>query len=312
MNRAEHTLILEELGLMPLWVRPELLDSPQEVVRHQPARAAAETAPTKPQRDAQAHAPLKPAEPARPLAPAARQRAAAQVNTAPEPIDAVAAAQQTAQAAERLAAIARMDWDQLQAAAASCTACELCKQRNKPVFGTGPREADWLVVGEAPGADEDRQGEPFVGQSGQLLDAMLASVGRTRQSNVYILNTVKCRPPQNRNPTPEEMAQCAPFLHRQLELVRPKVVLALGRFAAQTLLGQSANISGLRGQLHDYRGTPVVVSYHPAYLLRNLPEKAKSWQDLLLAQQATASQQAGGVPASAPLPQSEQGDAPPV
>jgi DNA polymerase len=154
---------------------------------------------------------------------------------------------------------------------------------NPPVPGVGDRDADWLFVGEAPGADEDARGEPFVGQAGRLLDRMLAAVGLSRTDNVYIANVLKCRPPGNRNPEPFEVAQCSPHLLRQIGLVRPKLIVAMGRFAAQTLLGTDASIASLRGRRFEYQGVPLVVSYHPAYLLRNLPDKAKAWEDLCFA-----------------------------
>jgi uracil-DNA glycosylase family 4 len=148
----------------------------------------------------------------------------------------------------------------------------------------GPQRADWLVVGEAPGENEDQQGEPFVGQAGKLLDNMLAALGLNRREHVYIANVLKCRPPGNRNPEPEEVAQCEPFLRRQVELLQPRIILAMGRFAVQTLLQTTEPIGRLRGRVHAYNGVPVIVTYHPAYLLRNLPDKAKAWADLCLAQ----------------------------
>lgn len=181
------------------------------------------------------------------------------------------------------------DLDALNEAVRACTACALCHGRRQAVPGVGHPQARWMVVGEAPGEQEDQHGEPFVGPSGQLLDAMLAAVGRTRHPDtpdkqVYIVNTIKCRPPGNRNPTGDELAACAPYLQRQLALVKPRVVLALGRFAAQSLLGSDEPIGRLRGRVHALAdGTPVIVSYHPSYLLRQPLEKAKAWADLCLA-----------------------------
>lgn len=184
---------------------------------------------------------------------------------------------------QRQAAIKAMDWPGLRSSICACTACQLHATRTQAVPGVGDERADWLFVGEAPGADEDAQGEPFVGQAGKLLDAMLAAIDLKRGDNVYIANVLKCRPPGNRNPAPEEVAQCEPYLLRQVELLQPKVIVALGKFAAQTLLGQDTAIARLRGQLHDFHGIPLIVTYHPAYLLRTLPDKAKAWQDLCLA-----------------------------
>ena len=179
--------------------------------------------------------------------------------------------------------IRRMDWQTLQQSVAGCVACPLAKTRTQTVFGAGEPHSDWLFVGEAPGAEEDARGEPFVGQAGKLLDNMLTAVGLKRGRNVCIANVVKCRPPGNRNPEAEEMEACAPYLARQIELIRPKVIVALGRVAAQRLLGTGDTIASLRGKLHQHQGIPLLVTYHPAYLLRNLPDKAKAWQDLCLA-----------------------------
>jgi len=176
-----------------------------------------------------------------------------------------------------------MDWDALNAAIKSCTRCNLAKSRTQAVPGVGDIHAEWLFVGEAPGANEDRQGEPFVGDAGKLLDAMLAAIGLARGNNVYIANVLKSRPPGNRDPQPEEVASCLPYLERQIELIQPKLIVALGRFAAQNLLATDTAIGKLRGAVHQYRGVPLVVTYHPAYLLRNPLDKAKVWEDLVLA-----------------------------
>ncbi len=181
------------------------------------------------------------------------------------------------------AGIELMQWDALAEAVAACRACKLCDGRRNTVFGVGDRQADWLIVGEAPGENEDLQGEPFVGQAGQLLDNMLKAIGLGRSNNVYIANVLKCRPPGNRNPEPDEVAQCEPFLRRQVQLLQPKIILAMGRFAVQALLGTHEPIGKLRGRRHEYLGVPVVVTFHPAYLLRNLPDKSKAWADLCLA-----------------------------
>jgi len=179
--------------------------------------------------------------------------------------------------------VEQMDWPQLKAKVAGCNDCKLRAGCRQTVFGVGDENADWLLVGEAPGSEEDRLGEPFVGQAGRLLDNMLAAICLSRGKNVYIANVLKCRPPGNRNPEPDEVARCAPHLLRQIGLIRPKLILAMGRFAAQTLLGTDATIASLRGRVHQYAGVPLIVTYHPAYLLRNLPDKAKAWADLRFA-----------------------------
>lgn len=203
--------------------------------------------------------------------------------------------------------VERMDWPQLEATVAACQACGLCAGRKNTVFGVGSQRAEWMVVGEAPGENEDQQGEPFVGQAGKLLDNMLAAIGLSRQAGepaddltgrdaseralkgVYIANVLKCRPPGNRNPQPSEIIQCEPYLRRQVALLRPKVILAMGRFAVQSLLQTSDPIGKLRGRVHHYEGVPVIVTYHPAYLLRSLSEKAKAWDDLCLALETATS-----------------------
>ncbi|MGF6720794.1 uracil-DNA glycosylase family 4 [Paraburkholderia sp. GAS41] len=181
------------------------------------------------------------------------------------------------------ASLQTLDWDALAERVAACERCRLCEKRTNTVFGVGDRQADWMLIGEAPGENEDRQGEPFVGQAGKLLDNMLRSLTLARDTNVYIANVIKCRPPGNRNPEPDEVARCEPYLQRQVALVKPKLIVALGRFAAQSLLKTDASISSLRGRVHAYEGVPVIVTYHPAYLLRSLPDKAKAWTDLCLA-----------------------------
>jgi uracil-DNA glycosylase family 4 len=183
----------------------------------------------------------------------------------------------------RSARIAALEWRDFAADVDACTACGLCRGRNRSVPGVGDVHAEWLFVGEAPGAEEDAKGEPFVGQAGRLLDNMLAALALARGANVYIANVLKCRPPGNRTPEPREAEACRPYLDRQIALIRPKIVVALGKSAATTLLDVDATIASLRGRVHRYHGVPLVVTYHPAYLLRNLPDKAKAWEDLLLA-----------------------------
>jgi uracil-DNA glycosylase len=191
--------------------------------------------------------------------------------------------------AARATGVDTMDWATLQQTVAACRACKLCNGRTQTVFGVGDPQADWLVVGEAPGENEDLQGEPFVGQAGKLLDNMLRPLGLARGRGVYIANVLKCRPPGNRNPEPDEVAQCEPFLRRQVALLQPRIILAMGRFAVQSLLQSTEPIGKLRGRAHTYNGVPVVVTYHPAYLLRNLPDKAKAWADLCLARDLSRS-----------------------
>jgi uracil-DNA glycosylase family 4 len=197
------------------------------------------------------------------------------VSASREPPVAVAAAAEPVQEAAA--------WEALRTQVLQCTKCPLHLTRTQGVFGVGPKRADWLVIGEAPGAEEDRRGEPFVGAAGQLLDAMLRAIGLERATNVYIANVLKSRPPGNRDPKPEEVAACLPYLERQIELLRPKIMLAVGRIAAQNLLGTDAPLGRLRGQVHRFGDTPLVVTYHPAYLLRTPAEKRKAWEDLKFA-----------------------------
>jgi DNA polymerase len=222
-------------------------------------------------------------------APAARRAEA----PTPAPVRLPPAVPAASPAAGRAAGrdVAELDWPALREAVAACRACGLCESRTQTVFGVGHTQAQWMVVGEAPGEQEDREGEPFVGAAGQLLDRMLAALQLTRAADgpqppsqrVYIANTLKCRPPRNRNPAPEELACCEPFLVRQIELLRPRIILAMGKFAVQALLRSDEPIGRLRGRVHRYQGVPLVVTYHPAYLLRNLPDKARAWEDLCLA-----------------------------
>jgi len=245
-------------------------------------------------------------EPSRSLPPAALPAAAPpapRVAPAPPPgLSATAAPAAPAAPATALSSpaadLSTLDWPALREAVAGCRACGLCEKRRQTVFGVGHPRAHWMVVGEAPGEQEDLRGEPFVGPAGRLLDQMLAALGLTRaeaaaegapaltpERQVYIANTLKCRPPGNRNPEPAELAKCEPFLVRQIELVQPKVILAMGRFAVQALLRTDEPIGRLRGRVHRYQGVPLIVTYHPAYLLRNLLDKAKAWDDLCLAMQ---------------------------
>ena len=222
-----------------------------------------------------ATAPTEPVEPHRTAAPPAREAPVVTVHAEP---------------GSRPTGVETMGWPALREAVAGCTACKLCSGRKQTVFGVGNERAHWMIVGEAPGEQEDRQGEPFVGKSGQLLDNMLRAVGLTRgdapaEAQVYIANTLKCRPPGNRNPEPAELAQCEPYLIRQIALVQPRIILAMGRFAVQSLLRSTEPIGRLRGRVHQYQGVPLVVTYHPAYPLRNPEDKARSWDDLCLARE---------------------------
>ena len=264
MNRREELLI--EMGLGPVWRLRSSVDT--AVVAEAPVGEEAESADVNSigvdtagvdsvETDDRVHAAPKPRPPQPPMTP---------------------------DMLERRERIAKMGWDELKSTVAECTACGLCKTRNKTVFGVGDESADWLIVGEAPGAEEDQRGEPFVGQAGQLLDSMLEAMDLSRQKKVYIANVLKCRPPSNRNPDAAEVQQCSAHLERQIALVKPKLILAMGRFATQSLLNTDASIASLRGKTFHYQGVPTVVTYHPAYLLRNLEDKAKSWEDLCYAQ----------------------------
>lgn len=184
--------------------------------------------------------------------------------------------------------LAKMGWDELRDTVLACKACGLCKERKQAVFGVGAKDAPWLFIGEGPGADEDEKGEPFVGQAGKLLDSMLQAAGLKRGREVYIANVVKCRPPNNRTPSLDEAAACSPYLDRQIELIKPKLIVALGKTALQRLTGAEESMAALRGKVYNYRGVPVVTMYHPAYFLRNQPEKAKGWEDILFAKRVMA------------------------
>ncbi|WP_301103129.1 uracil-DNA glycosylase [Propionivibrio sp.] len=213
----------------------------------------------------------------------------------PQANDALAAL--TVSAAERPEHIARLGWEQLRQSIAVCRSCGLCAERKQAVPGVGDENADWLFIGEGPGAEEDERGEPFVGPAGKLLDAMLAAIDLKRGNDVYIANAVKCRPPANRTPEAVEMAACAPYLKRQIELLQPKLIVLLGRAAVHALLGETGSLASLRGKPLAYRDgereIPVVVTYHPAYLLRTLPDKAKAWEDLCRARALMRLEKAG-------------------
>jgi DNA polymerase len=183
------------------------------------------------------------------------------------------------------AGVEAMGWTELQSTVRTCQACAMCQGRRNAVFGSGDLKADWLIVGDAPDEEEDRLGEPFLGASGQLLDNMLRALRLERSTGVYLTQVLKCRPPSSRSPQPADLAECLPYLQRQIELLQPRVILALGRLAVQALLQTDEPLGKLRGQRHNFHGVPVVVSFHPTYLLRSGPEKARAWADLCLARQ---------------------------
>ncbi|WP_191576783.1 uracil-DNA glycosylase [Achromobacter insolitus] len=264
---------------------PIVAPSPVEARRDAPAVApAAETASDAPP----AVARTAPAEPASGRASAIPASILNRTGPPPRPAPKVEVQEEAPPPIPVAEAVKDANLEQLAAQVVACAACGLCKGRRHAVVGQGAQPTRWLVVGEAPGEQEDRQGQPFVGRSGQLLDAMLEAVGMSRERDVFITNVIKCRPPGNRNPKPEEIAACSPYLMRQIALLKPERILVLGRFAAQTLLGTDATIGNLRGRVHHLKTDegaqiPVIVSYHPAYLLRSPSEKARAWQDLKLA-----------------------------
>ena len=242
------------------------------------------------------------------LAVADDATAAVEVFEVVEAVEAVAPAPVASSAAlpavDREQQIARLDWDGLRHSVAECRACGLCEERRQAVLGVGDRRAEWLFIGEGPGVEEDARGEPFVGPAGQLLDAMLAAIDLQRGENVYIANAVKCRPPGNRTPESAEIATCAPYLRRQIALIQPRLIVLLGRAAANAVLGDSGSLASMRGKTFEYRDAdnaetaiPVLVSYHPAYLLRTLQDKAKAWEDLCRARMLM---RAATTPASLP------------
>jgi DNA polymerase len=263
--------MLRQMGLR-VWTAPAPI--PVAALPAPPAAVAGRVAPPPPKAVAPAPVPPSPQG----------------VETAPA-LPATPVPQPATVAAVPRADVAMLDWPALRAAVAACRGCGLCESRTQTVFGVGHTEAHWMVVGEAPGEQEDRQGEPFVGAAGQLLDRMLAALQLTRSEagdappsqRVYIANTLKCRPPRNRNPAPQELAQCEPYLQRQIELLQPRLILAMGPFAVQALLRSEEPIGRLRGRVHRYHGVPLVVTYHPAYLLRNPADKSRAWEDLCLA-----------------------------
>lgn len=245
--------MLVEMGISPIWV----LRDREPAASEAPLQAGPET----------------PAE-----TPVALSEAGPRTESA-----AIAAPLPDGAATPGLPSIAALDWPELARAVAGCRACPLGEQRQQAVFGVGDTRPDWLFIGEGPGAEEDARGEPFVGQAGKLLDNMLAALDIARGRGVYIANAVKCRPPGNRTPEAAEMAACRPYLERQIALLKPKIIVLLGKAAVHAVLHDDKALGSLRGKRFEHAGIPVVVTYHPAYLLRNLPDKAKAWEDLLFA-----------------------------
>ena len=267
--------LLDEMGLAPRWVlreRPSIARGARTAaaVTMPIAAATAATAPTV----------------------ATVSSAAVDVPHA-SPVAASSSADARPATATSATDIAQFGWGALRNGVAECQQCALCRQRKQAVLGVGDEDADWLFIGEGPGAEEDERGEPFVGAAGKLLDAMLASIDLARGSDVYIANAVKCRPPGNRTPEAAELAACAPYLARQIALIRPRLIVLLGRVAVQAVLGEDRALAGLRGKTLAYRDIPVVVTYHPAYLLRNLPVKAKAWEDMCRARALMRALKAG-------------------
>jgi uracil-DNA glycosylase len=282
MNRAE---MLKEMGITPVWrertaavAAAQTVPAGASVAARATALAAKGTQATVPKPLVQANLGTS-----RPETRSDHAASAGTSSKSPSPVPLSSPPASTPVLAERLAQIARMAWPELKSAVAGCQACGLCEGRNNTVFGSGDEKAKWMIIGEAPGQEEDRLGEPFVGQAGKLLDSMLTALDLQRSVNVYIANVLKCRPPGNRDPQPAEVAACAPHLERQIALLKPQLIVLMGRFAAQTILQSDASIASMRGRVFAYQNTPVIVTYHPAYLLRSLTEKAKSWEDLLLA-----------------------------
>ncbi|MCZ4305203.1 uracil-DNA glycosylase [Zoogloeaceae bacterium G21618-S1] len=268
--------ILREMGLGPIW---RLRDAPDTEVPdvEAVADAAVDVAP-----DTPANPPLR--------------RLSSEMLSMARNADVAAeapAALTSAESREPPAAAADLDWDALTQAIQACRDCSLCEQRTHAVPGIGDHQADWLIVGEGPGAEEDVQGQPFVGKAGKLLDAMLSAIGLARGENVYLTNAVKCRPPMSRPLDASELAACFPYLSRQIELIKPRLIVVLGRPAAQALLNTDIRIASARGRCFDYRGIPVVVTYHPAYLLRNPLDKAKAWEDLCFARRQMRDRSSG-------------------
>ena len=274
MRREE---LLHEMGLSPIWRLRDTSDASDTGAEATAGAGDADALPPPAEAGGRAIA-------AAPAAPASAE--------APPTAPAAPVASTASISSSLPAGVGAMDWPELEQAVAHCRACGLCERRKQAVLGVGDRHPDWLFVGEGPGADEDEQGEPFVGQAGKLLDAMLGAIDLARGRGVYIGNAVKCRPPGNRTPEAGEMTTCKPYLERQIALLQPKLIVLLGRAAVHTILGSDRPLASLRGRRHDYnlngQAIPVVVTYHPAYLLRNLPDKALAWEDLCFARRVLA------------------------
>ncbi|PXX42271.1 uracil-DNA glycosylase [Aquitalea magnusonii] len=286
MNRSR--FIQQAIGLGPQWQArsgwfeqhpAELERKAWQLAQQQASQSAATAAEIPPAITAVTEADAQLAAPLLVTSPAAMASTPELISVA-APVTAIAE-----QPAAAPLPLVELSWEQLEQAVANCQNCQLCQTRSQTVFGRGNPQARWMLIGEAPGEQEDRQGQPFVGKAGQLLDNMLAAAGLDRENDVYIANVLKCRPPGNRNPAPAEILACSNYLQQQIRHVQPTLILALGRFAVQTLLQTEQSIGKLRGQLHHYQGIPLIATYHPAYLLRNLPDKAKAWQDMVLAKQ---------------------------
>ena len=286
---------LREMGLGPIWVRRGSQASaplvPEASAPQQAAVVSQQAAVVPPRAQVQSVTPPLPAPAALAVSmPAPSAPAHSDAVARPDQPRSPSPPQARIQAGDdqRSARIATLDWATLEDDIRACRACVLCERRKQAVPGVGDRQARWMLVGEGPGAEEDQRGEPFVGQAGRLLDNMLAALGLDRTKDVYIANAVKCRPPHNRTPERVELAACLPYLDRQIALVQPRLLVALGRPAAQALLDRELAISAARGKRFERHGIPVVVTYHPAYLLRNPQDKARAWEDLCFARRLMA------------------------
>ncbi len=268
--------VLRELNLYPLWVRR---DAAQTSVNASTRHSGEGRNPVQTNNPRSGQNELE-SQPNSEFAPPSREMVN-QLDSGLRRNDEVSAVEQSVQNPIGL------NWPELKQKVKNCTACNLRAGCTQTVFGVGDEHAEWLFVGDWPAEDEETRSEPFVGQAGKLLDNMLTAIKLKRGNRVYIANVVKCRPPADRNPDADEIATCLPYLHQQIALIKPKLIVALGKTAASALLGRDATLGSLRGMLHDYQGIPLIVTFHPAYLLRSPSEKAKAWQDLCFALQQT-------------------------